>query len=96
MIKILKKNGEEQTFNGEKIKRAIRKSANRVCVTLTDKEEEGRKRGIHIVWVYHALMNPTKASRKDMRNDVNRYMQTVLREEPLDPTIVDFDDTNRW
>ena len=59
-------------------------------------EEEGRKRGIHIVWVYHALMNPTKASRKDMRNDVNRYMQTVLREEPLDPTIVDFDDTNRW
>ena len=39
MIKILKKNGEEQTFNGEKIKRAIRKSANRVCVTLTDKEE---------------------------------------------------------
>lgn len=40
MIKILKKNGEEQAFNGEKIKRAIRKSANRVCVTLTDKEEK--------------------------------------------------------
>lgn len=39
MIKILKKNGEEQTFNGEKIKRAIRKSADRVCVKLTDKEE---------------------------------------------------------
>lgn len=40
MIKILKKNGEEQAFNGEKIKRAIRKSANRVCVVLTDKEEK--------------------------------------------------------
>ena len=40
MIKILKKNGEEQAFNGEKIKRAIRKSANRVCVTLSDKEEK--------------------------------------------------------
>ena len=40
MIKIIKKNGEEQAFNGEKIKRAIRKSANRVCVTLTDKEEK--------------------------------------------------------
>ena len=40
MIKILKKNGEEQSFNGEKIKRAIRKSANRVCVTLTEKEEK--------------------------------------------------------
>ena len=40
MIKILKKNGEEQAFNGEKIKRAIRKSADRVCVTLTEKEEK--------------------------------------------------------
>ena len=40
MIKIRKKNGEEQNFNGEKIKRAIRKSAERVCVTLTEKEEK--------------------------------------------------------
>ena len=59
-------------------------------------EEEGRKRGIHIVWVYHALMNPTKASRKDMREDVNRYMKTVMRETPLDDSLVDFDDTERW
>jgi ribonucleoside-triphosphate reductase len=40
MVNIIKKNGELQKFNGEKIKRAIRKSANRVCVTLTDKEEK--------------------------------------------------------
>jgi len=40
MVKILKKNGEEQQFNGEKIKRAIRKSADRVCIKLTDKEEK--------------------------------------------------------
>lgn len=40
MIKIIKKNGEEQNFNGEKIKRAIRKSAERVCITLTEKEEK--------------------------------------------------------
>ena len=40
MIKILKKNGEEQNFNGEKIKRAIRKSAERVCVSLSEKEEK--------------------------------------------------------
>ena len=39
-IKILKKNGELQTFNGEKIKRAIRKSADRVCVVLTPQEEK--------------------------------------------------------
>ena len=40
MIKILKKNGDLQNFNGEKIKRAIRKSAERVCVTLTPTEEK--------------------------------------------------------
>ena len=40
MINIIKKNGEPQKFNGEKIKRAIRKSATRVCVTLTEKEEK--------------------------------------------------------
>lgn len=38
--KILKKNGELQTFNGEKIKRAIRKSADRVCITLTQQDEK--------------------------------------------------------
>lgn len=40
MIKILKKNGDLQNFNGEKIKRAIRKSAERVCITLTPAEEK--------------------------------------------------------
>lgn len=40
MVNIIKKNGEIQKFNSEKIKRAIRKSAARVCVTLTDKEEK--------------------------------------------------------
>lgn len=38
--KILKKNGELQAFNGEKIKRAIRKSADRVCIVLTPQEEK--------------------------------------------------------
>ena len=40
MIKILKKNGDLQNFNGEKIKRAIRKSAERVCITLTPADEK--------------------------------------------------------
>ena len=39
MIKILRKNGAVVKFDGEKIKRAIRKSAERVCITLTEKEE---------------------------------------------------------
>ena len=38
-IKVVKKNGIIQDFDGEKIKKAIRKSATRVCVDLTEKEE---------------------------------------------------------
>ena len=40
MINVIKKNGELQKFNGEKIKRAIRKSADRVCIVLTEKDEK--------------------------------------------------------
>ena len=40
MVNIIKKNGELPKFNGEMIKRAIRKAGARVCVELTDKEEK--------------------------------------------------------
>ena len=39
MIKITKKNGAVVPFDGEKIKKAIRKSAERVCVNLSEKDE---------------------------------------------------------
>ena len=32
----------------------------------------------------------------DMREQINKYMTTVLQEEPVDPTLVDFDDTMAW
>lgn len=59
-------------------------------------DEEANKRGIHLIWVTHALMDPRKVSRQSMRSDVNRYMHTVLQEEPLDPTLEEFDDGNAW
>ena len=59
-------------------------------------EEEARKRGIHFVWVTHNLMSPHDGPRTDMRTEINRYMRTVLREEPLDPTLEDFDDSENW
>ena len=31
--------------------------------------------------------------RRDMRKCVNEYMSIVLNEQPLDPTLVDFDDS---
>lgn len=59
-------------------------------------EEEARKRGIHLIWVTHNLMCPHDGTRKEMRMEVNRYMRSVLREEPLDPSLEDFDDGESW
>jgi hypothetical protein len=41
-------------------------------------------------------MDPRKASRQNMRTEVNRYMRAVLHEEPLDPSLEEFDDSNAW
>ena len=41
-------------------------------------------------------MSPHDGPRTDMRTEINRYMRTVLREEPLDPTLEDFDDSENW
>ena len=59
-------------------------------------EDQARQRGIHLIWVEHDLMDPRTVSRKAMRDRVNRYMTTVFRAEPLDPTLVDYDDDLTW
>ena len=39
MVQIIKKDGSLQNFNGEKIIRAIEKSATRVCIELTEEQK---------------------------------------------------------
>ena len=57
-------------------------------------DEQGRERGYHMIWIEHDLMDPRTVSRKTMREKVNEYMRTVMRAEPIDPTLCDFDDEN--
>lgn len=59
-------------------------------------DEEAAKRGIHLVWVTHCLLDPRKASRQNIRDEVNRYMRTVLGEEPLDASLEVIADDNAW
>ncbi len=59
-------------------------------------EDEFRKRNIHAIWVPHALPDKRTVSRKEIRKIISDYMTTVMHEEPLDPTLVDFDDDNSW
>ena len=51
-----------------------------------------RDRDAHMIWIEHDLMDPRTVSRKTMRDKVNEYMRTVMKAEPVDPTLIDFDD----
>lgn len=59
-------------------------------------EEGARRRGIPMCRVRQDLMDPTSITRREMRGDVNVFMQTVMNEEPLDASLVDFDDDESW
>ena len=59
-------------------------------------EDQARERGIHIVWVNHDLCDPRVFTRQQIRDEFSQYMRTVMREEPLDPTIEFLPDEHAW
>ncbi len=59
-------------------------------------DDQARERKINFIWVKQDLMDPRTISRRDMRDQINKYMFAVLKEEPVDPTLVDFDDSAAW
>lgn len=59
-------------------------------------EEQARDLGFHFIFLEHDLEDCRTISRRDMRNTINKYMTVVLNEVPLDPTLVDFDDSLAW
>ena len=59
-------------------------------------EEKAREKGIHLIWVTHDLFDPRVISRQAIRDQVNRYMRTVFREEPLDPSLEILTDEQSW
>ena len=59
-------------------------------------EEQARERGINLVWVSHDLCDPRVYTRQAIRDQFNSYMRTVMREEPLDPSIEVLPDENAW
>ena len=59
-------------------------------------EEQARELGFHFIFIEHDLEDSRTVSRQNMRDCVNQYMSIVLGEEPLDPTIVAFDDSDAY
>ena len=59
-------------------------------------EDEFRDRNVHAFWLPHALADRRTVSRAEIRRLINDYMTTVMHEEPLDPSLLDFDDDMTW
>ena len=59
-------------------------------------EEKARQLGIHLIWVSHDLCDPRNMSKQGIRDQINKYMRTVFREEPLDPSLEILPDGNSW
>ena len=59
-------------------------------------EDEFRDRNIPAIWMPHALPDSRTVSRMEIRRIINDYMTTVMHEEPLDPSLLDFDDSMTW
>ena len=55
-------------------------------------DDQGRERGYDLIWIEHDLMDPRTVSRRTMRDKVNEYMRTVMGAEPVDPSLLDFED----
>lgn len=51
---------------------------------------------IHVMTVPNDMFDYRTFTRNDIRQVVNRYMTSVMQEEPLDPTLLDFDDNKGW
>lgn len=61
-------------------------------------EEEIAKHSdkFHVMWVPHSLMDYRTIPPAEIRSKVNQYMTSVMNAEPLDPSLVDYDDSLGW
>ena len=59
-------------------------------------EDQARERNINFIWVSQDLMDYRTITRRDMREQVNKYMTTVLQEKPIDERMLEFDDSLAW
>ena len=59
-------------------------------------QDIANERDIPLVWISHDLIDPRAIPRSEMRKQFNDFMFTVMGEEPLDKSLLDFDDSKGW
>ncbi len=59
-------------------------------------DDQAREKGVNFIWISQDLMDCRTISRRDMREQLNKYMTTVMQAKPLDEGMLDFDDSLAW
>ncbi|MGL4369317.1 MAG: 2-hydroxyacyl-CoA dehydratase family protein, partial [Spirochaetota bacterium] len=58
--------------------------------------EQAKEKQIKLMMVSNDMFDHRTISRADMRKQVNDYMITVMHEEPLDASLLEYDDGKGW
>ncbi len=59
-------------------------------------DEQAREKGVKLMWVEQDLMDFRTISRQQMRDQVNNFMFNVMKAEPNDERLLEFDDNLSW
>ncbi|WP_418480949.1 2-hydroxyacyl-CoA dehydratase family protein [Dysosmobacter sp.] len=58
--------------------------------------DQAKEKNIKLMMVSNDMFDHRTISRQDMRDEVNKFMTTVMQEEPLDASLLEFDDNTGW
>jgi len=58
--------------------------------------DQAREKNIAFTMVSNDMFDHRTISRQDMRKEINDFMITVMQEEPLDASLMEFDDSKGW
>jgi hypothetical protein len=58
--------------------------------------DQAKDKKTHLMMVSNDMFNHVTIPRADMRKEVNDYMFTVMQEQPLDASLLEYDDYEGW
>lgn len=58
--------------------------------------DQAQQKDIKLMMVDNDMFDHRTISRQDMRDEVNKFMLTVMQEEPLDASLMEYDDNEGW
>ena len=58
--------------------------------------DQAKEKQQHLMLVSNDMFNHVTISRADMRKEVNDYMTAVMQEQPLDASLMEYDDYEGW